>query len=339
MNPRRVLTFLVSLTITAVFLGLALYQVDFGKLTQALASADYVFIGVAACFTCTGYILRTMRWRRFLAPSKRIPFTHLFPILVAGFALNNLLPGRPGEFARPYALGRREGLAFTLAFGTVVLERVADGIALIAFLLIALAAFHPLGVNLPPVVETIAAFAVVLFGVALAGLVFLLWRESLALSLFRRLTRWLPRSITGKVEQMLGSFTLGLHALRSPADLAAIFLASLGVWACEGASYLLVLTAFRQLPNVPERAVAAVFMMVLINLGIMIPAAPGGLGPFEAAGVFALSAFGVTSTFAATVALTAHTMQYLLITVLGLIFVWRGGISLVRPPRAKPEPE
>jgi uncharacterized membrane protein YbhN (UPF0104 family) len=68
---------------------------------------------------------------------------------------------------------------------------------------------------------------------------------------------------------------------------------------------------------------------VLINLGIMIPAAPGGLGPYEAAGVFALGAFGVNETSAASVALSTHAMQYLLITALGVLFVWREGISLV----------
>lgn len=316
--------------ITAVFLALALYPVDFGKLARAFASADYRLVVLAALFTFAGYGLRTKRWQRFLAPTKQIPLARLFPVLIIGFALNNLLPGRPGEFARPYWLGRREALSKTLGFATIIVERVADGIALIAFLLLAFAAFAPLGLNLPPLAETIAALATILFGVALAGLLFLLLREKLALAMLQRVTRFLPHALAARIERMLGSFVVGLHSLKSARDVAAIVLLSLAIWGLDSASYFLMLTAFGALPVAPIRLVAAPFMMVLINLGIMIPAAPGGLGPFEAAGVFALGAFGVNDTAAASVAIAAHAMQYLLVTGLGLLFIWREGISLAQ---------
>ncbi|MGE5264082.1 MAG: lysylphosphatidylglycerol synthase transmembrane domain-containing protein [Acidobacteriota bacterium] len=327
---RRVLTIVASFAVTAVFLALALYPVNFAQLGQAFASADYRLVVVAGCFTFAGYVLRTKRWQRFLAPSKKIPVVRLFPVLVIGFALNNLLPGRPGEFARPYALGRRESLSKTLGFATVVVERVADGVALIGILLLTLGAFIPLHLRLPEVAEGIAALATAVFGVALAGLLFLLLRESLALAMFHRLEHWMPHGLATRLEKMLGSFTIGLHSLKSPNDVLAIAVLSLAVWACEGTAYFLVLSAFGEFDFLPERMVAAAFMMVLINLGIMIPAAPGGLGPFEAAAVFALGAFGVNETTAASVALTAHAVQYLIITGLGLLFIWREGISLAQ---------
>lgn len=303
---------------------------DFGKLFRALASADYRWVAVAALLTCTSYVLRTARWGRFLAPSRAIPIGRLFPILVVGFALNNLLPGRPGEFARAYALGQREVLSKTLGFATVVVERVMDGMTLIVFLVAALAAFIPLHLELPPLAEQIAVIALVIFGIALGGLFFLLLREPTALRLARALTRWLPHGLGERIEKMLGSFVVGLHSLRSAGDLLVIAWFSVGVWASETTSYFCILTAFGLLPDVSSRIVAAAFMMVLINLGIMIPAAPGGLGPFEAAGVFALGAFRLNETSAASAALSAHTVQYLLITGLGLLFIWREGISLAQ---------
>lgn len=328
MNLRRLLTLLLSFAVTAIFLALALYRVDFGKLGSALASADYRLVALAALCTFSSYVLRTARWQRFLAPTKSISLARLFPVLVIGFALNNLLPGRPGELARPYWLGRRESISKTLGLATIIVERVADGIALIAFLLIALAAFAPLKIDLPPVAETIAALATILFGVALAGLLFLLLREQLALSLFRFFARWLPQTIAARLERMLGSFIIGLHSLKSARDVAVIAGLSLAVWAVEATSYFLMLSAFHALPNTLDHTVAAVFMMVLINLGIMIPAAPGGVGPFEAAAIFALSSFGMNETLAASVALGSHAVQYIVITGLGLLFIWRAGMSL-----------
>jgi uncharacterized protein (TIRG00374 family) len=330
LKPRRILTLILSFTITAVFLALALYRVDFDGLARAFASADYRLVAVAPLLTFCGYILRTVRWQRFLAHNREIPLARLFPVLVVGFALNNLLPGRPGEFARAYWLGKREDLSKTMSFATVIVERVMDGLALIAFLLLALAAFAPLHLDLPPVAGTIAALASVLFGVALGGLLFLLLREQLALSIFQRFTRFLPRAFAARLEAMLGSFIIGLHSLKSARDVTAIAGLSLAIWAFEATWYFLMLSAFGALPRPLDRAVAAAFMMVMINLGVMIPAAPGGLGPFEAAGVYALSAFGVNETIAASVALSAHAVQYLLITGLGLLFVWREGISLAQ---------
>jgi glycosyltransferase 2 family protein len=330
LKPRSLLTFVLSLIITAGFLTLALYRVDFNRFVQAFAAADYRLVVIAAGLTCCGYVLRTVRWQRLLFPTKKIALKRLFPVLVIGFALNNLLPGRPGEFARGYAVGKRENISRTLGFATVVLERVADGIALIAVLLITLALFSRLGIDLPPAAETVAVLASGIFGIALAGLLFLLLRESLALTIFQFFTRFLPHTLAARLERMLSSFVLGLHSLKSIRDVAVVVFSSLGIWACEATSYFLILSAFGALPRALDHVVAAAFMMVLINLGIMIPAAPGGVGPFEAAGIFALSTFGVNESLAASVSITAHAMQYLLITGMGLIFVWHEGISLAQ---------
>ncbi len=339
MNLRKLVTILASFLITSVFLALALYRVDFTQFVRAFAAADYRLLVFAVLATFCGYVLRAARWQRFLNPIKKIPLPRLFPILVVGFALNNLLPGRPGEFARPYWLGKREGLSKTLGFATVIVERVADGVALIAFLLIALAAFKPLGMALPPTAETIAVLATILFGVALAGLIFLLVREKLALRIFQLFTRFLPHRFGARLEKMLGSFVTGLHSLKSPRDILAIALLSLATWACEATAYFFVLSAFGTLPRALDHAVAAAFMMVLINLGVMIPAAPGGVGPFEAAAIFALSVFGVNDSLAASVALGAHALQYGLVTGLGLIFISREGINIAQATTDTAEPE
>lgn len=330
MNTRRTLAFLLSLTVTAIFLALALHRVDFAKSAQAFISADYRLAAIAALCWLSAYGLRTARWRRFLSPTKQIAHARLFPPLIIGFALNNILPGRPGEFARAILIGTREGISKTLGLATIVVERVMDGIAVILFLLAAIAALLALHLELPAGVQFIALASIGLFGVALAGLLFLLLREDIARALLQVATRFLPRSLAERSEKMFGSFVLGLHALKSAGDVAAIALLTLGVWALDSLAYFAMLGAFGALPMWDTRAAAAVTMTSIINLGIMIPAAPGGLGPYEAAGVFALAVFGVNETAAASVALAAHAIQYVMITGLGLFFIWHEGISLAQ---------
>ena len=55
-------------------------------------------------------------------------------MLMMGFATNNLLPGRLGEFWRAYLLGRKRNVRKTFALASVVVERVFDGLTLIALL-------------------------------------------------------------------------------------------------------------------------------------------------------------------------------------------------------------
>ncbi len=326
MNLRKLLGTLAGILISVLFLAIALYQVNFNAITSALAHADYRLVAFSAVFTFLSYVFRTARWALFLKPQKKIPLVRLFPVLVIGFALNNLLPGRPGEFARAISLGQREGLPKTMGLATVVVERVVDGLTLVAIL-----AFLSLGFELPGWGRVVATISVSIFAVALAGLLFLLWREELATRLFAYVMRFLPPRIAQRLNQMLSSFILGLRALRSPREVLAIALLSFCIWFCEATQYWIVLTAFGLLSDVRARTLAAAFTMVAANLSIAIPAAPGGLGPFEGAGILALGAFGLAKEQSLPAVLVAHLgVQYLLVTVLGVFFIAREGIKLTQ---------
>jgi Lysylphosphatidylglycerol synthase TM region len=87
LNLRRVLTFLASLTITAIFLALALASVDFEKLARAIASADYRLVALAALFTLSGNVLRVRRWQRFLASKKQLPVPRCTSFSSSAFTL------------------------------------------------------------------------------------------------------------------------------------------------------------------------------------------------------------------------------------------------------------
>lgn len=329
MNKRQIVSALIGIAISVGFLALALYRVDFAQVGQAFAHADYRLISISALFTLASYALRSMRWHRLLFPQKDIAFKRLFPILVIGFALNNVLPGRPGEFARGILLGQREKISKTLGISTVVLERVADGLTLIA-LLAALAIF----IELPGWGKQVETVSILLFGAAFLFLALMLWRERWMTHLLHRVIHRLPARFGHRIGEMFASFILGLHSLRSPRDLFVIVVSSFAIWLCEALSYFLVLSAFNLLRFPTERILAALFVMIIVNLSISIPAAPGGIGPFEWAGTLALSAFGVTGAFALPAILISHMVQYLLITGLGVIFMAHEGIrfTLVQQP-------
>lgn len=325
MSLKRFLGPLVGLAVSLVFLLIAFYRVDFSTIGEGLRKADYRFVAASAVLTLSSYVFRSLRWSRLLKPQKKIMLARIFPVLLIGFALNNFFPGRPGEFARAIALGSREGLPKSSALATVVLERVADGLTLITIL-----ASISLGIQVPVWGREVERVSVAIFTAGLVILLVLILREPLAIRTFNRLIRFFPETVGERLTGIFSAFILGLHSLRSIRDLSIIFLLSVAVWLCEAGHYFLILTAFGLFDDLPLRGLASTFTMVIVNLGISIPAAPGGVGPFEAAGVLALSVLGLGREASLPPLLTAHGVQYVLVSFLGIVFMGLSGLRLTR---------
>lgn len=314
-----------GLALTGLFLWLALRNVNLANVGAALRSARYGFLLPAALCSFTGYLVRTARWGRILGPTRRIHFHRLYPVLMAGFAANNLLPARIGELARAYLLGGREGVSRSLALATIVVERVCDGITLIALMTLALVLF-PLPVD-DPKLHAVEVSATAIFGVATVALIGLLLFPLPVLALARALARPLPRAVGGRIEALIDSFLQGLTALRSPQALWRIAGLSVVIWLLEGGSYACVLKAFPFGLAPSEWLAAAVFLLVFVNLGIMIPAAPGYIGTYQFFATLALGAFGVAASAAFGLSVVSHALQYVLVTAIGLVCFWRLGLS------------
>ncbi len=131
-NPRLQLAFGIALSL--VFLYLALRGVDPHDLWMAVSSFNWWWAVPFIALTLFSMWLRAWRWRYFLLPTADLSTARLFGPMMAGFAMNGLLPARLGEFARAYVLGRKENLPFSRIFGTIVVERIFDMFILLGLL-------------------------------------------------------------------------------------------------------------------------------------------------------------------------------------------------------------
>lgn len=322
MNRRRIIG-LLGFLLTLIFGGLALYRLDLREVGSALLEANYLFVVPALLVTFCGYLLRAARWRVILLPSKEVSAGRLFPPLIIGFAVNNLLPARIGEFARAYLLGEKEEISKSLSFATVVVERILDGLTLIFSLFLVSLLFA-----LPGWGRKMGLFSALFFGGALAFLFLLLYGREQTLRVVKRLAT--PLDLADRATQVADSFVEGVEALRRRHLIPSLVLLSTLVWSCETTSYLLLTLAFPISLSPLMRVVAAVFVMVVANLGVLIPSSPGYIGTFHFFAMSALAVFGAARETALSYAVVCHGMQYLLVTGLGLVFLWRENISLFR---------
>jgi len=322
LNRRRI-TVLLGFLLTLIFGGLALYRLDLREVGSALLEADYLFVAPALLATLCGYLLRAARWRVILLPSKEVSAGRLFPLLIIGFAVNNLLPARIGEFARAYLLGEKEGISKSLSFATVVVERILDGLTLIFSLFLVSLLFA-----LPGWGRKMGLLSVLFFGGALAFLFLLLYGREQSSRVVKRLAT--PLGLADRATQVASSFVSGAEALRHRRSIPSLAFLSLLVWSCEATSYLFLTWAFPIYLSPLMRVVAALFVMVVANLGVLIPSSPGYIGTFHFFAMSALAVFGAARETALSYALVSHAMQYLLVTGLGLLFLWRENLSLLR---------
>jgi uncharacterized protein (TIRG00374 family) len=314
-----------SLALTAVFIWLALRNVDLAAVGDALGSAQYGYLVPAALCTVASFALRTVRWGRILDPVRRVSFRRLFPVLMLGFAANNVLPARIGEVARAYALGSREGVSRGYALATIAVERVCDGVTLLVFMTIALALF-PLPVE-SATLDTVIYSAIAIFSVATVVLISVVLWPLRWLSITQRIVRRLPERLGRLVLGIAEAVLEGLSGLRSRRALLQIAGYSVVIWSLECAVFACVLRAFALGLSTGEWLAAAVFLLVFVNLGIMIPSLPGYIGTYQFFAKLALGAFSVPASLALGLSLVAHAMQYGLITGMGLLCLWRMGLS------------
>lgn len=313
----------VGVVVTLVCLWLAARGVDFAGLSAALASANYALIVPALMLWLVGYVARTLRWRAILAGSSVGSLMGLFGVLMVGFATNNLLPARLGEFARAYLLRRRTGLRKTFVLASIFLERIFDGLALVAVIVLVSAL-----VDLPNTARSLEVGASVLFGGVGIGVIVLLYRHETVGRVVAFLTRPLPSRIAAFANGAFGSFVHGLSSMRRPKVVASTSLLSVVVWTIEWAAYMFVVSAFNLGLSPFQLAAACAFLLVVVNLGIMLPAAPGYVGTFQFFAVSALAVWDVPREAALAVAIVAHLAQYVLVTAIGLLFFGREHVSL-----------
>jgi len=141
---RKRIQFAISLLITVFFLYLAFRNVPLKRLAGDLRHIRYIWAVPFMIITIISMYFRTLRWHYLLEPVVRAPTHKLFSPVMICFALNSILPGRAGEFARAYLVSRDYKVPFSSTLATVIVERIADGLGLLALFIVILA-FVPLG--------------------------------------------------------------------------------------------------------------------------------------------------------------------------------------------------
>ncbi|HEY1956789.1 MAG TPA: lysylphosphatidylglycerol synthase transmembrane domain-containing protein [Polyangiaceae bacterium] len=241
---------------------------------------------------------RSVRWRfllRRVAPD--VPKKRLLAISVVGFAAILLLPFRLGEFVRPGLLREKGKVSFSAATGSIIAERIVDGVFLSVVLAIALLVVptvHPLPehvVGLPVSVAQTRAYAFIVAACFLSGLVVLVifyfardFAKRATLAVFGIVSRPLAEKLAAEAEKLADGF----HFFSDYRAAAGFLFETTLYWGFNALSMLVLAWGCGLVHGDGSAATfwEACALMGMLGVAILIPGPPGMLGVFQA-GLFA----------------------------------------------------
>jgi len=303
---------LLGIAVGLFFIYLSFKGVDLEGIVDGLKRAKLVFVPPVLALLVIIQMLRSYRWGIILKPIMAIDQFSLFSVTNTGFLAVVAIPARIGELARPYLISTKAGISMSSAMGTILVERVFDGLSVLTVLFIVVL-FTPL----PPWLirgSFLFLFVTLLF---LGLMILLVFKREASLSLLAPLLRIFPEGwrsrLSGFTENLIDGFKIIPHG-RSMCWLAFL---SIVIWGINAVVMYVSFFAFGfDLP-----LSAAFVLMVIIILGIAIPTAPGFVGNWHFFCVLGLGLFGIDKTDALTYAIVLHFLSIGMITILGLIFL------------------
>jgi uncharacterized protein (TIRG00374 family) len=174
-------------------------------------------------------------------------------------------------------------------------------------------------ISLPDSAKTIRVWGIAIFSIALSGV----------LLVGRTRAIWEPFLPRGKIGELLGGLLEGIAlATRSMQTLLLVVGSSLLIWTVEGWMFYQCANAF----DMPITFRGALLVMSMVNLGVLIPSSPGGLGLFQFFCVSSLTFLGVDQPSATAYSVLIHLCQFIPVTIIGLLWLPRFGLRLGKIP-------
>lgn len=305
----------IGILISIFFLYLLFRKIDIFRLLEILKSVNYHFIILGVVIYTSGFFLKGYRWFvliRYHFPN--IKSKAIYPPFFIGFAANNFLPLRLGEFIRASLLARNGKLSLGYSVFSVFIDRALDGFSLLILFIISV--FY---LPLPSWLNRMFIIVLCIFG----GIIFIAyliwWFEKFSIESLLNSNNRIIRFIDTLISQLRAS----LKFFDSVGKTLTIIGLSVTVWVIEAFALLLFSFAFHFNLNLPE-----VFLLLsILNFGIMIPSSPGYVGTFEYFCVQSLQLFGILHEQSMAYAILLHFSQFIIMTMLGVIFINIQGTS------------
>ena len=299
--------------------GAILYWMYRGEDWQAIVHVatdemSWTWMWLSFPFGIMAQVFRGWRWQQTLEPVGEKPRRSVaVDSIFLSYAASLVIP-RIGEFTRCGILSRWDGVSFPKALGTVVTERAIDSLVVLlvtgSTLLFQMSIFgtffEKTGTSVDSILQQFSLMGYLVTGICMIAILILLHL------LLKRL------SIYNKVKTTLTGIWEGVLSLKDVRNLPLFLFFTIGIWACYFLHYYLTFFCFDFTSNLGLGC--ALVSFVVGSIAVIVPT-PNGAGPWHFAVKTMLILYGVADGQALYFVLIVHTVQTMLVVLLGA-YAW-----------------
>ncbi len=308
--------------IAAFFLFLAFRNVNLREAFELIKNVSFWWLAVfSVIFVITNFV-RAVRWKIILGNVKRdVSILNLFAAMMIGYGVNSVIP-RLGEIYRAFFLGKWEGLSRTSMFGTVIIERLIDILALFFSVFASVLIYSGDIYAQVPWLKTTLVLGGIISGTLLAGIIAIVLSGERSYFLLIKLAEKFSVKFAEKLAEFFDSLIEGFASVKGKKNIFAILFLTFVIMALYGLNSLVGFYILG-LGGYPQVSYSTAWILMTISaFGIVIPT-PGGIGSYHAIVIFVLTVlFGFSPDEGAAYAILTHSISYFGFIFLAIIFLF-----------------
>jgi uncharacterized protein (TIRG00374 family) len=288
------------------------WKIDWVGVLNAFHHANIILIivGLIPVFAC--YLVFAARWRYILG--NIYPYRPVFLMMMIGYMANSLLPLRAGDPLRSVLASEHLGLKLATVVGSILLERLGD-----IFSLCFIALLVMWSVDLPMIIVVSLQVVAALMVIVLGGVIWIAANRDRFTRILNQIFgggSHLASIVISQFEHMADAFSaLGRDYCSMCYQLIGIAAISLIAWGVYSLGMIACISAF----GISNPILPALLLVVVTNLGYIVPSSPGSIGIYHALALVALSIWNIELETAMAIGIVTHLITVIMQVVLGLV--------------------
>ena len=311
---------IIGLLVSLVFIGLIFWKLDIHKLIAAFRLFNYKILFLFVPVYVFSLYIRGVRWKYLLCMSNKLSVNEAFFTFTVGNTINSYLPARAGDFWRAYHVGGKIGESKMKLLGSIILERLIDGISVLSILFFAILAYFK-----HRWVFNIAAVSGCMFLGALSA-IYIIFKFNRIEYIFEKISPIFP-GFKQQLQTMCGhllKFVDGFEALNNPKCLFMAFFMSMLAWGFECLMTYMIIIGFGTHYGIS----IALFTISFIALSTVIPSSSIFIGPYQYAYILALGIYHIGKEQALGTAFIHQMTIMIIITLISVTYFMKGNTSI-----------
>ena len=308
----------IGIAFSLCFLALSLRKVDLVETAAVLRRVDVLILVAAVASYVLSIVAKTIRWQLLLTLPKTPSFGRAFAFLSIGQMMNSFLPAHLGEFARAYLMGEAEAESKVYILGTIAVERLAD----LIFLLISISLLLS-QIVLPGWLVFPARDTAILITILVPAIIILIWQKKVVFRIVDWASHFVPSAWREWLVRQTHFGFASIESVRKPRLLTRLFIWSIIVCMLSAVTNYLVFLALQLEVSIW----ASLLLLVVLQIGSVIPSSPGRIGVFQYLIITTLAIFSVDKNVALGYSVLLYLIIYVPNALLGVYCLWREKVT------------